>query len=142
MTGEIGRYWRNSGEMPRRLRMLCRGAMIGGPILLLFVLAPIRDWDVNGKAMSYGEFWRSGAGLSALCFVGLITVGVWGLAARIGWSRWALVAAPILPIAFFPKSLVPDLGLAIASGFVTAVMTYGCLFHLQSVCDYLRDEQG
>lgn len=135
-------YWRNAKEMPTVLSLLCRGGMVAGPVLLFFLLVPIQDWNVNGQPMSYGELWRSGAGVSAATFVGLVTAGTWGMAARRTWSRWALVAAPVLPIIFFPKALVPDLGFVIANGVVTAAVVYGCLFRLQSVREYLQSGHG
>lgn len=87
--------------------------------------------------MSYSELWRSGAGISALLFICLVTFGTWGLAARQSWSRWVLVLSPVLPIVAFPKWLVADLGFALVNGLVTATLIYGCLFHLKTVQVYL-----
>jgi hypothetical protein len=123
--------------MPLLLRVLCQGGMVAGPLLLLFLIVPVAPWTVNGRPMSYAEFWVSGAGLSAALFVGLICLGTWGMAARKSWTRWALVSAPILPIVPFPKSMVPDLGLVLLNGALTGAVIYVCLFHIKSVRKYL-----
>ena len=136
MISRIGTYWRNAEELPFLLRLLCKGGMVAGPILFVFLVVPIMDWTVNGHQMSYSDLWRSGAGMSALLLICLVTFGTWGMAARLGWSRWALVLAPVLSIILFPKSLVPNLGFALINGLVTAVIIYGCLFHLKPVQVY------
>jgi hypothetical protein len=137
MTREIAMWWRNSKEMPVLLRTLCQGGMVAGPLLLLFLIVPVAPWTVNGKPMSYAEFWTSGAGLSAALFVGLITLGTWGIAARKSWTRWALVSAPILPVIPFPNSMLPDVGLVLLNGALTGAVIYLCLFHIKSVRQYL-----
>ena len=142
MTREIAIWWRNSKEMPFLLRMLCQGGMIAGPLLLLFLIVPVAPWTVNGKAVSYAELWGSGAGVSAALFIGLITLGTWGMAARKSWTRWALVLAPILPVVPFPKSMLPDLGLLLLNSALTGAVIYVCLFHIKSVRQYLRAGQS
>jgi hypothetical protein len=131
-------YWRNTKDMPFILGMLCRGGMLACPGLLLFLVIPVNDWTVNGKRMSYAELWQSGAGLSSALFFGLGIVGTWGLAARQPWSRWALVATPILPIVFFPGAMLTDLKFVIINASLTALATYAYLFHLRSVREYLQ----
>ena len=137
MTSRIGIYWRNAAEMPLLLGLLCKGGMVAGPILLFFLAVPVMEWTVNGQRMSYSELWRSGAGISLVISGGLITLGTWGMAARQRWCRWALVLAPVLPIAAFPKSFIPEPGFALVNELVTAAIIYGCLFHLRSVQEYL-----
>ena len=134
-------YWRNTEDMPRALRMLCRGGMVVAPLLLLVCFVPGHDFAVNGHPVSYAEFWSSRIGVSAALFLSLIALGSWGLAARIGASRWALVAAPVAPLALFPPSLIPDPGLTVANAVLTAAFIYGCLFHIRSVQEYIGRRQ-
>src|SRR4051812_36854326 len=89
--------WRNTKEMPFLLRILCQGGMVAGPLLLVTLVVPAGNWKFNGHQMSYPELWRSGTGIIQLIFLGLVTLGTWGIAARKPSSRWALVVAPILP---------------------------------------------
>ena len=138
MRSRLAAYWRNTGDMPFVLRMLCQGAMVAGPLGLLMLVVPLIDVSVNGQRLSYAELWTSGAGLSGLMFAGLVTIWGWGMAARKPWSRWTLVAAPLLPILPFPKELIPDLRGVIVSGIVHAAIAYVLLFHLRSVREYLE----
>ncbi len=110
--------------------------MLVCPILFLFTVLPISDWAVNGQLMMYSELWRSGAGVALLVFVGLGLIGCWGMAARKGWSRWALVFVPLLPFATFPRYLIQDFGATLFGGLFTAVIFYLCLFHLKVVRNY------
>jgi len=137
MTTRIGSSWRNTNAMPPLLGLLCKGGMVAGPILLFFLIVPIVDWTVNGQRMSYSELWRSGAGLSAALFIGFVTLGTWGMVARQPWSRWALVLAPVLPIAAFPSLMISEPGMLVNAIVISAVI-YGCLFHLKSVRKYLE----
>ena len=93
----VKRWWRNTKDLPFPLDMLCQGAMVAGPALLVFLVLPIVEWTVNGRPMSYAELWKSGAGLAFGLFLFLLMIGAWGLAARNLRSRWALVAAPTAP---------------------------------------------
>ena len=138
MILQLRTYWRNTNEMPFVLRRLCQGGMVACPILLFFLILPISDWTVNGQQMSYSELWRSGAGASILAFVGLGTIGCWGMAARKAWSRWALVLVPLLPTAIFPRSLMSDLGVTLIYGFLTGAIIYFCLFRLKAVRYYFE----
>jgi hypothetical protein len=132
------KIWRNTSGMPFLLRIWCQGGMIAGPILLFFVLFPVTDWTVNGREMSYREFWSSGAGATAATFVGLFTVGAWGMAARIPASRWALVLSPLLPLAFMPAFMVGTTSLStlLLGQAITAAIVYWCLFRLNAVRQY------
>ena len=112
--------------------------MTAGPLLFVAFLVPGQDFDVNGHPMPYAEFWSSRVGLSAALFLGLVTFGSWGLAARSGGSRWALVAAPVATLIALPPMLIPDLGLTFLNGALTAALIYGCLFHIRSVREYVN----
>ena len=138
MIARLKKYWGNTKEMPFLLGMFCQGGMVAAPILLLSIFLPGQEWDVNGHPMEFAKFWRSGAATSALFLAGLGTIGAWGLAARKPWSRWAWVAAPVLPLITFPRELVPDLAMAVLSGRVSAAIIYVCLFRLGSVRAYLN----
>jgi hypothetical protein len=80
--------------MPFLLRTFCEGAMVAAPILLVFLLLPITDWQINGRPMAYAELWSSGQGVAIAAFLVLGGVGAWGLAARVHASRWLLVSLP------------------------------------------------
>jgi hypothetical protein len=135
-------WWMNTKDLPIPLDMLCQGAMVAGPVLLLFVVLPIVDWTINGRQMSYAELWKSGAGLAFGLFLFLIMVGAWGLAARNLRSRWALVAAPSAPyiasVPFLSSGLLSaeDVWFGILGGLVMAAITYACLFHWPAVRRY------
>jgi hypothetical protein len=112
--------------------------MFAGPILLISLFIPASGWRVNDEVMSYSEFWASGAGASALLFIGLVTAGAWGMAARARWSRWALVLSQLLPLVPFPRALLPSIALSIVLGLTGAVMAYLCLFHIPSIRAYME----
>ena len=139
-------YWRNTKDMPSLMGTLCQGGMVAGPILFIFVVLPIADWTVNGREMTYSEFWGSGAGIWAVLFVGLVTGGMWGMAARKPSSRWALVLAPVLPVAFtLPfsewRAMVPLEPIFALELLVIVALLYVCLFHIPSVQRYFADGQ-
>src|SRR5438477_11449495 len=90
----VKRWWRNTKDLPFPLDMLCQGAMVAGPVLLVFLVLPIVEWTVNGRQMSYAELWKSAAGLASGLLLFLLMIGAWAFAARTLTSRWALVAAP------------------------------------------------
>jgi len=143
--GVIRGWWRNTKDLPFPLDMLCQGAMVAGPILFVFLVLPIIDWTIDGRQMSYAEFWKSGAGLAFGLFLFLITIGAWGLAARSLRSRWALVAAPPAPyvasVPFLNSGLLSreDVWFGILGGLLMAAVTYACLFHLPAVRRYFAD---
>jgi hypothetical protein len=140
---KIKGWWRNTKDLPFPLDMLCQGAMVAGPILLVSVVLPIVDWTINGRQMSYVELWKSGAGPAFGLFLFLIMIGAWGLAACSLGSRWALVAAPAAPYIasapFLDSGLLSteDVWFGILGGLLTAAIMYACLFHLPAVRRYL-----
>jgi hypothetical protein len=115
--------------------------MVAGPILLVSLFIPVADVRVNDQVMSYSQFWSSGIGASALLFVGLVTAGAWGMAARARWSRWALVLSQLLPLVPFPRVLSPSVPLSIALGVTGAVIAYLCLFHIPSIRAYVESAE-
>ena len=143
LLSSLSEWWSNTGQMPSVVRILCQGAMVASPLLLLFLILPVADWTVDGQQMSYRELWSSGAGAAFGICLFLVMVGAWGLAARNSLSRWALVLAPLAPYAvlliFGEASWLSkiDIRFGILSGIVTAVVLYACLFHLSGVRNYL-----
>lgn len=144
ITERIATYWQNTKSMPFLLRLLSQGAMIAAPILLLFLVLPITEWEVNGRLVSYAELWSSGDGAAIATALALVAAGAWGLAARNSASRWLLVSSPVAPyivLAIFPASHVESIGPdVIASGVLTAATFYFCLFRLRVVRAYLNAE--
>src|SRR5690242_5922155 len=112
--------------------------MLVGPIVLILLVVPGHDMTMNGHHMSYSQLWRTGAGLAGVIGFGLFTAGAWGFAARQRWSRWALVAAFILPIPVMPKALVPALPSLVLSCLVPAVVLYAYLFRSERIRVYLE----
>src|SRR5437762_14314585 len=112
--------------------MLCQGAMVAGPVLLVVVVLLVVEWTVNGRQMSYAELWKSGAGLAFGLFLFLLMIGAWGLAARNLASRWALVAAPAAPyvasVPFLISGLfsTEDVWFGLLGGSLVAAITYVC----------------
>ena len=135
-------WWKNTKDLPFPLDMLCQGAMVAGPVLLVTLVLPFLDWTTTDLGLSYAELWRSGAGIAFGLFLLLITIGAWGLAARKRASRWALVAAPPVPylasIPFLNSGLLTteDIRYGILGGVLVAAVLYACLFHLPSVRRY------
>lgn len=136
--------WKNTNDMPPILRVCCQGAMVAPPILALFLVLPLSDWQVNGRQVPYRELWSSGAGPVALLFVSLGAIGGWGLAARIGWSRWLWVAAPTAPLlmaAALPDTWFTQETTAAVSTWLVALassaLSYAELFWVPSVQRYL-----
>lgn len=129
--------------MPLVLRVLCQGAMVAAPLLLLALMVPM-EWEVDGVQMSYAELWASGNGAAMACFFVLTGFGAWGLAARVARSRWLLVFAPLIPYVVLEvysqgsslPSEPPTLDV-LGSAFATAILLYVCLFRLPSVVAYL-----
>lgn len=142
---QITSYWRNTKSLPFLLRMIIQGAMVSAPVLLIFVLLPITEWEINGRRLSYTEFWSSGEGVALTIFLVLGIVGSWGFAARVAATRWLLVLLPIAPYIifaiFFPKSAPITIGL-IVNMILTAAAIYVCLFRLQAVRSYLGSENN
>ncbi len=144
VTERIATCWQNTKSMPFLLRLLSQGAMVAAPILLLFLVLPITEWEVNGRSLSYVELWSSGEGAAIAASLSLATAGAWGLAARNSASRWLLVATPLAPyivLAIFPGSRAEPIGPdVIASAALTAAVFYFCLFRLRAVRAYLNPE--
>ena len=136
--------WHNTKCMPFLLRLLIQGAMVATPILLLFLVLPITEWEMNGRTVSYTELWSSGEGAALAVSLALAGVGAWGLAARAPASRWLLVFSPVAPyivLAIFPASASAPVTLdTIVSGALTAAVFYFCLFRLRAVRAYLDAE--
>jgi hypothetical protein len=81
------------------------------------------------------------------CFLVLVSVGAWGLAARKRANRWLLVLSPVVPyfvLAISPGaptvSFEPIAIEIVVSAAICAVVSYVCLFHLRAVCEYLDGE--
>jgi hypothetical protein len=143
ITGRIMTYWQNTKSMPFLLRLLTQGAMVAAPILLLFLVLPITEWEVNGRSVSYAELWSSGEGAAIAVSLALVAAGAWGLAARNSASRWLLISSPLTPyvvLALFPTSPTSSFesigAEVIASAVLTAAAFYFCLFHLRAVREY------
>lgn len=135
-------WFQNLEELPELLRTLCTAIMLIGPIVLLWLVVPGHDTTMNGQRMSYSQLWRSGAGLAGVMGFGLLTTGAWSLAARQRWSRWALVAAFIIPIAVMPKTLTPDLPMLIINCLIPAAVLYAYLFRSERIRAYLEPSGG
>jgi len=143
ISERMGTCWRNTKSLPFLLRLLIQGAMVATPILLLFLVFPIAEWEVDGRAVSYTELWSSGGGAALAVSLALAGAGAWGLAARSAASRWLLVFSPVAPyivLAVFPASAPITLDV-IVSAALTAAVFYFCLFHLKAVRTYL-DAKG
>ena len=128
-------WWENTKDMPRLLRMLCRGGMVATPILFAFLALPIANYHVNGHDMTYSELWLSGTGIVFTVFLGLGGIGSWGLAARHRNARWGFVFAPLVPyllsIFFFPAAL-PSSQFSLSlllEAVVGGIVIYAYLFH-------------
>ena len=139
--------WQNTKAMPGLLRMFSQGAMVAPPILLIFLVLPLTDWNVDGRSLSYGELWKSGAGVIAATALLLAALVGWGIAARVKAARWSWVATPLLPALLLP--LFPALSASsssslanIGSGSITALIIYGALFRIPAVQEYFDRAAG
>lgn len=137
----IATYWQNTKSMPFLLRLLSQGAMVAAPILLVFLVLPITEWEINGRSVPYSVLWSSGQGAALGAFLALVGAGAWGLAARNPASRWLLVSSPVAPyilLAIFPAPpSEPIASDVFVSAVLTATVFYFCLFRLGSVREYL-----
>ncbi len=95
--GDLGTYWRNTRSMPSLVRMFCQGSMLVPPIFVVLAAWPISDWSVNGKNLTYSEFWASGPAPTIASGLILVTIGAWGAAARNSRSRWAILFSVPVP---------------------------------------------
>ena len=142
---QFTQYWRNTYEMPVIFRVLCQGGMVVGPFFLLLMAIPLKDWEVDGRQLSYAEFWSSGYGPAFSAAMALFSAGTWGLAARKPWSRWLVILGPTIPhivLATFATSPIYVCSPNCAGVFIEAAATsaglYVCLFHVRPFRDYLR----
>lgn len=142
ITERVATYWQNTKGMPLLLRLLIQGAMVATPILLLFLVLPIAEWEVDGRAVSYSELWSAGEGPALAVALALAGAGAWGLAARKAASRWLLVYSPVAPyavLAVLPASASTPMTFdVIVSATLAAVVFYFCLFRLRAVRAYLE----
>jgi len=133
MLKRLGSIWRNTREMPLVMRVLCQGAMVAIPLLILALVLPVTDWEVDGRVMTYRDLWTSGNGAAITVCLSLYCFGAWGLAARRHSSRWVLVAACLAPAVLVA---VGDRAIPWVSFFEAAICSaamYFCLFRLPSV---------
>jgi hypothetical protein len=140
LVRRVSEYWANTAELPWFVSLYCKAGMVVAPILFFFVLIPTNSWNVNGQPMSYGEFWRSGAAVSALLVSGLMSVGGWGMAARKPWSRVVWVLVPILPLVTFPRTMVGSWLQTGIYGLVWVAATYVALYRWRRVREYFEAE--
>ena len=123
--------WRNTSAMPTIMRVLCQGGMVVPPLLLVCLLIPFFEWEVNGRMVSYAELWHSGAALVMASTMLLVTMGAWGSAARLGWARWLLVASPIVPLvvaAVYPRTWFTEQVALEANAWLSAVLVSAIIF--------------
>ena len=93
------------------------------PLLLFgFWPWPNATYAINGEALSYSEFWFSGAGPLFLVFIGSMAYLCYATAKGLGWSRWGnLCYWSAIFFLFGYGSLV---GIAVSSTFVVALWYY------------------
>ena len=130
---KLGSSWRNTGDMPLVMRVLCQGAMVVTPLLILALVLPTGDWEVNGRTTTYRELWTSGDGAMLTACLALYCFGAWGLAARFDSSRWVLVAASVLPAVFVSISVRSISWSAFAEAAIEGIVLYFCLFRIRAV---------
>lgn len=125
------------------IRILCHGGMVVCPLMLLFVLLPVFNWEVNGQEMTYRELWTSGTGVVFAFSLATGAAGSWGLAARKPWARWVLVCmepALLLVLALNQSTWMEQEGLPLGELAVQTLLTslciYACLFHLPGMRRY------
>ncbi|MFZ6780740.1 hypothetical protein ACO0LD_28235 [Undibacterium sp. Ji83W] len=111
--------------------------------MLLLVLLPVFNCEVNGQEMTYRELWTSGTGVVIAFFLAMGAAGSWGLAARKPWARWVLVflePALLLTLALNPSTWMEQEGLNVGEQAVQTLLTslciYACLFHLPGMRRY------
>ena len=68
--------------MPILMRMVCGGAMLATPILLLTLVFPLAPVNVQGRTVPYDELWASGLAPVLVLFLLLGAIASWGLALR------------------------------------------------------------
>src|SRR5579863_9513190 len=91
-------WWQNTRDMPFLLRVFCSGGMVVPPLFVpIFIVPDIGTYELNGRPVSFAQFWSSGAAPEIFAALFLVCAGCWGLAARDRESRWFLVLAPVVP---------------------------------------------
>jgi len=137
LLGNLSASWGNTREMPLLMRVLCQGAMVVTPLLILALALPVTDWEVNGQTMTYRDLWTSGNGAMLAVCLGLYCYGAWGLAARRQASRWVLLAASVVPVIFIAASERSIPWLALANSAICGIAMYFCLFRLRAVRSFM-----
>ncbi|MFZ6681882.1 hypothetical protein [Undibacterium sp. Tian12W] len=127
------------------IRILCHGWMFVGPLMLLLLLQPLFNWEVNGQEMTYLELWTTDTVVGLAVFLAMGTAGCWGMAARKPWARWVLVfmqPALLLMLALYPSTWMAQEGLNIADlalqTLIVSLCVYACLFHLPGMRRYYQ----
>ena len=143
MKSKLAHLIKNMMELPFVIRVFCNGGMVVCPLMLLFVLLPVFNCEVNGQEMTYRELWTSGTGVVIAFSLAMATAGSWGLAARKPWARWVLVfmePALLLTLALNPSTWMEQEGLTVGELAVQTLLTslciYACLFHLPGMRRY------
>lgn len=130
--------------MPELMRILCGGAMVATPVLLVLMFVPLVPLHINGQAVSRREFWHSGVALVFASFLILGVIGSWGMALRRPGTRWAVVSIVLVPAVIsqlLPASALLALGQPspsrmLVAGCAYAIGFYLCLFHIPAVKRY------
>jgi hypothetical protein len=134
--------------MPRLMGMICGGAMLSTPILLIAVCLPVVTFKVDGQDVVFADMWKSGLGETLAVSLLLSGLASWGLAFRRPGARWLAVAAPIAPVvvaALLPRSAILSAYQQTSTVLLSlpyAIGIYLCLFHLRSVRRYLFETAG
>jgi hypothetical protein len=141
---DLGAYWRNTRKMPTLLRMFCQGCMVVSPLMLLLIMLPIGNWNVDGQELTYRQFWTSAYPPIFISGLLLMTIGAWGAAARNSNSRWAVVLATLVP--FLCALLLPSSSqyewFDVVGATLMSLVMYLLLFHLPAVVKYYeRDDE-
>jgi hypothetical protein len=128
----IRRCWLEQNRVPYVVRKYLCTWMFAGPLFVVFG-AIGRFW--NPTLMPYEEWWQTLGG-AVVTFGALMTIGSWGTMAHWGWARWALVAAPVLPVILFRRGFekyMPDVLIG-TTGF--AVVFFLLAFCIPAVRGY------
>ncbi len=143
MMSTLARLFKNARELPLVVSILCHGYMVVGPLMLLFMLIPFFDWEIDGRMMTYHELWNSGTFIALVLVLIMATAGAWGMAARVPWARWVLVLmqpAMLLALALFPSTQASQESLSMGDltlqTLVMSLCVYACLFHLPGMRRY------
>jgi hypothetical protein len=145
MISKLARLINNTKELPLVIRILCHGWMLVCPLMLLLLLQPLFNWEVNGQEMTYLELWTTDTVVGLAVSLAMMTAGSWGMAARKPWARWVLVfmqPALLLMLALYPSTWMAQEGLNIADlalqTLIVSLCVYACLFHLPGMRRYYQ----